>query len=301
MTTKIRSVLVTGAAGLLGRAVTDHLHHAGYTVTALDRVASPAPDGVRPVVDNLSDRGRLEDLLAGIDGVVHCAAYATPQAAREDIVFTGNVTATTNVLLAAEAKGVRRVVYASSQSALGLAYAPQIIPPDRLPVDETHPCRPHEGYALSKQVGEQICAMVAGRSSLAVTALRFPVIWTAERFAEHTAKRLGDPAQAAKSQWAYVDVRDAARACRLALDRDGQERFALYNIAAPWPFAMADAEATLATAYGTIPRLAGWRPGQAVFSPERARQDLAFVAEWQWTPEGIEGIVSNCENTRGNS
>jgi nucleoside-diphosphate-sugar epimerase len=260
-------------------------------VIALDRVTSPVPDGVQPVVDDLSDRARLEHLLAGIDAVVHCAAYATPQAAREDIVFTGNVSATTNILLAAEAAGLGRFVYASSQSALGLAYAPQIIPPDRLPVDETHPCRPREGYALSKLVGEQICAMVAGRSNLAVTALRFPVIWAAARFAEHTAKRLGDPAQAAKSQWAYVDVRDAARACRLAIDHHGQRGFALYNIAAPWPFALAGAETTLATAYGELPRLAGWHPGQAVFTPDKARQELDFVAEWRWTPETIERIV----------
>ncbi|MBS7707311.1 NAD-dependent epimerase/dehydratase family protein [Chelatococcus asaccharovorans] len=291
MTAKIRSVLVTGAAGLLGRAVVSTLNSAGHRVTALDRVDAPVPDGVRPVVDDLSDRERLEHLLTGIDGVIHCAAYAIPQAAREDIVFTGNVTATTNILLAAEASGISHFVYASSQSALGLAYAPEIIPPDRLPVDETHPCRPREGYALSKHVGEQICAMVAGRSSVAVTALRFPVIWAAERFAEHTAKRLGDPAQAAKSQWAYVDLRDAARACRLAIDHEGQRGFTLYNIAAPWPFAMAEAEAKLAIAYGTIPMRAGWHPGQAVFTPERARQDLGFLAEWRWTPEGIERIA----------
>ncbi|MBX3540454.1 MAG: NAD(P)-dependent oxidoreductase [Chelatococcus sp.] len=291
MTPNIRSILVTGAAGLLGRAVVPTLHSAGHRVVALDRVEGPVPDGVRPVVDDLSDRGRLEHLLDGIDTVVHCAAYATPQAAREEVVFAGNVTATTNILLAAEATGISRFVYASSQSALGLAYAPRIIPPDSLPVDETHPCRPREGYALSKLVGEQICAMVAARSSVTITALRFPVIWAAERFAEHTAKRLGDPAQAAKSQWAYVDVRDAARACRLAIDRGAQEGFALYNIAAPWPFAMPEAETTLATVYGELPRLAGWHPGQAVLSPEKARRELGFVAEWRWTPDAIERIV----------
>ena len=290
MTTRIERILVTGAAGLLGRAVTYHLHDAGYAVTALDRIAGPAATGVHWIVDDLSDRTRIEEQLAPMDAVVHCAAYATPQAAREDIVLTGNVTATTNILLAAEAAGICRFVYASSQSALGLAYAPEIIPPDSLPVDETHPCRPREGYALSKQVCEQICAMVAGRSGLVVTALRFPVIWAAERFAEHTAKRRGDPAQAAKSQWAYIDLRDAARACRIAIDHEGQRGFALYNIAAPWPFALADAEETLTAAYGARPRRLGWHPGQAVFTPERARQDLGFLAEWRWTPEGIERI-----------
>lgn len=283
-----RPILVTGAAGLLGSSVVEHLSEAGARVIALDRaLAAPSPEGVELIQDDLGSRERLEAICSGVVGIVHCAAYAHLQSAREDILFASNVTSTANLLFAAEAAGVPRVVYASSQSALGFAYAPDIIPPARLPVDEDEPPRPREGYALSKLVGEQICAMISSRSAMVTRALRFPVIWRSDRFAEHMAKRLGDPRQAAKSQWAYVDVRDAARACRLALLDRGRAGFAVYNIAAPWPFACDDAERRLTEAYGSARRREGWRPGEAVYDSSKAADELGFRARWRWTPEGI--------------
>jgi UDP-glucose 4-epimerase len=82
-------------------------------------------------------------------------------------------------------------------------------------------------------------------------------------------------------------VRDAARACRLALLDRGSERFAVYNIAAPWPFACDDAERRLTEAYGPARRREGWRAGEAVYDSSRAAAELGFRARWRWTPEGI--------------
>jgi UDP-glucose 4-epimerase len=281
-------ILVTGAGGLLGQAVTRELFDAGYEVVALDRAVIAPLEGVRFVQDDLSSRERLEVLLTEVGGIVHCAAYAHLGAAREDILFNANVASTANLLFAAETAGVSRVIYASSQSALGFAYAPEIIAPDRLPVDEQQKPQPLEGYALSKLVGEQLCELVSARSALVTGALRFPVIWHPERFAEHVAKRLGDPKQAAKSQWAYVDVRDAARACRLAFEALTGAAFSLYNIAAPWPFACDDPEATITAAYGNLPVRPGWRPGDAVYDSSKAQSELGFRAIWRWSPDGIQ-------------
>jgi UDP-glucose 4-epimerase len=287
------TILVTGAAGLLGGEVVRQSLAVGARVTALDRIAGPNLGGVRTVVDDLSDVGRLRDLLDGVDTVVHCAAYPNPTAATEETVFGGNVTSTANLLFAAEARGVRRFVYASSQSALGLAYAPKLVPPDYLPVDEDHPCRPGEGYGLSKLVGEQLCALVAGRSGMVTRALRFPVIWSPARFDEHVAKRLGDPVQAAKSQWAYVDVRDAGRACLLACADHHSQAHAIVNVAAAWPFACDPAEDILQRMYGGVERRPGWWPGDPVLSVEGAEAVLGFRARWRWTPDGIiDGSVS---------
>jgi UDP-glucose 4-epimerase len=281
-----RRVLVTGALGLLGREVVRALAAAGMEVVALDLKAPAEPTGAAAtIVDDLSSRERIEQVLAGIDAVVHLAAIAHLHAAREDIVYATNVITTANLLLAAEAMGVARLVFASSQAALGLAYAPRVIAPDWLPVDEEHPCRPLDGYGLSKLAGEQLAGMIAARSRVGVTSLRFPVIWAPERFAEHTGKRLGDPAQGAKSQWAYIDVRDAARACLVALRRAGSGH-AVFNIAAPWPFAMDDPAALVRRWYGDVAR-AGWRPGDAVFDSRRAEQSLGFKARWHWSRDGM--------------
>lgn len=285
-------ILLTGSLGHLGVGVAHELAEAGHDLTSVDRLAS---DGGAPgafVRDDLSDLGRLAGLMRGMDAVVHCAAIATLHAAPEETVFATNVTTTANMLLAAERAGIRRFIYASSQSALGFAYALRIVPPDRLPVDETHPCRPVEGYGLSKRMGEQFCEMISARSAMTTVALRFPVIWSHERFEAHTRKRLEDPVQAAKSQWAYVDLRDAAVACRLAIEAPLSTRFRVYNVGAPQPFALDAAERTLAETYGPgIPRAEGWRPDSSVFAVDRVERELGFRAVWLWDRNGIKNSL----------
>ena len=286
-------ILLTGSLGHLGVGVAHDLVGAGHDLTCVDRLASDGNARGAFVRDALSDVGRLAGLLRGLDAVVHCAAIATLHAAPEETVFATNVTTTANMLLAAERAGIRRFVYASSQSALGFAYAPQIVPPDRLPVDEMHPCRPVEGYGLSKHMGEQFCEMISARSSMTTVALRFPVIWSHERFEAHTRKRLEDPVQAAKSQWAYVDLRDAAAACRLAIEAPLSTRFRVYHVGAPQPFALDAAERTLAETYGPgIPRADGWRPDGAVFGVDRVERELGFRAAWLWDRNGIKDSLA---------
>lgn len=284
-----RRILLTGSTGHLGAAVARELAGAGYDLTCIDRLV---PDGNPPgnfVRDDLSDVARLAGLLKGMDAVVHCAAIATLHAAPEETVFATNVTTTANMLLAAERAGVGRFVYASSQSALGFAYAPRIVAPDRLPVDETHPCRPVEGYGLSKQVGEQFCQTISARSSMTTAALRFPVIWSHERFEAHTRKRLDDPVQAAKSQWAYVDLRDAALGCRLAAETRAAHRHRVYNIGADRPFELADPAATLRASYGDVAGLAeAAASGLAIFDASRAAAELGFRPCWRWNRARVE-------------
>lgn len=285
-------IVVTGVAGLLGGAVAAHLSAAGRTVLGLDRRRPEASPSFAVEIDDLSDVARLRGRLDGAAGVVHCAAIARPQDAPEPVIFDSNVTTTAHVAFATEQAGVKRLVYASSQSALGLAYAPEIVPPDYVPVDEDHPARPGEGYGLSKLAGEQVCAMVARRSNLSCLALRFPVIWSADRFDENTRRRIENPVQAAKSQWAYIDLRDAARACALALDADMKASFVILNAAATWPFEMPEPERTLDERYGaTAPRREGWRPGDPVFDVRRALDAIGFGAEWRWTAHGVERIA----------
>lgn len=282
-------ILLTGSLGHLGAAVARELGGAGHDLTCIDRLAA---DGGTPgtfVRDDLSDVGRLAGLLKGMDAVVHCAAIATLHAAPEETVFATNVTTTANMLLAAERTGISRFVYASSQSALGFAYAPHIVAPDRLPVDETHPCRPVEGYGLSKRVGEQFCEMISARSAMTTVPLRFPVIWSHERFEAHTRKRLDDPVQAAKSQWAYVDLRDAAAGCRLAVEVPVEHRHRVFNISADRPFELADPAATLRRAYGDVEGLdAVAASGASVFDAGRAAAELGFRARWRWTRTRVE-------------
>jgi len=223
-------VIVTGGAGRLGQLVIRELQTAGHAVLSLDRVPLSTPLCPAWVAD-LTRAGDLYQALRGADGVIHLAAWQAPNLTPDTETFANNVAATYNVLKAASDLGVERVVLASSVAAYGYIYAPRMPPPEYLPLDEAHPCIPQDPYGLSKLVGEQIAdAFVRLRpmqvASLRLAGINFDLAY--ERFAE----RWRTPTLRLGGFWSYVDGRDAAAACRLALEADfrGHE---VFNVAAP--------------------------------------------------------------------
>jgi len=283
-------VLVTGAFGLLGRRAVGALMDAGYEVHAVDRVA--APDGLdctRVDVVDLATWEGLETALADCDFLVHIAAVTNVAAVPPRELFDANVTLTSRVLHAAGAARVRKIIYASSQSALGFSRAPLKLVPDYLPVDERHTFYPTETYGLSKLVGELVCAVVEASYGVPTLSLRFPVIWAPESAAAHVALRLENPAQAPKSFWSYVDVRDAARAVVLGLQRETEPR-AVLNISARWSFCQGDIHAAAEAAYGPLPQAMAPTPDAPLCGVDRAAEKLGFKARYRWSPERIEDM-----------
>jgi nucleoside-diphosphate-sugar epimerase len=211
-------ILVTGAGGRLGRAVVDELLSCGRDVVAVDRVPFDArPDVSRRQVD-LSNVGQVVGAMAGCQGVVHLGAIPVPYSHPDEVVFANNTQATFAVLQAAGLLQVGRVVIASSISALGPSWSPMPSSPLYAPVDEWHPLRPAEAYGLSKQVDEQTAAMFHRRTGVSVAALRFTWIASLEEAAAAAVRLEKDPAEGMRTLWSWVEVRDAAAACRLALD-----------------------------------------------------------------------------------
>ncbi len=284
-------VLVTGAAGHLGRFVVNELAEHGYRVVGLDRVRPDRPLPVATFIeDDLASRDLIESMLPGTAAVVHLAALPTPTAAREDIVYTANVATTAHVLYAAEACKIGRVIVASSQSALGLPYSPTVRAPDRLPVDETHPCRPLDGYGASKVACEALCRVMSARGDMVTFCLRFPVIWAPAQFAAHTAARIGRPQQAAKSNWAYVDGRDAARGVRLALAAPATGNTVL-NITSQFAFCDRPIGDLVREWYGMdLPEALREAPDAAIFDWRQAERAIGFRSRYRWTAAGIEDL-----------
>jgi len=278
-------ILVTGSEGLLGRHVMRALLEMGHEAIGLDRTR-PASNEHPFIAVDLTDAAAVEAAMPPCDTVVHLAARPSLDAGGEWIVWTENVLSLTSCLLRAEALGIPRIVFASSQSALGLPTAPSLIPPDYLPVDEDHPCRPADGYSLSKLVGEQFCAMLGRRSGVAIIALRFPVIWDPERHAHFVKRRMDAAEQGPKSLWAYADTRDAARATCLAATRD-LSGFTIVNITSASPFAT---DPTPVLVEKWFPSVASRGPIAAdtpLFDNRRAISVLGFRARFRWTPSGI--------------
>lgn len=205
---KFENVIVTGGAGRLGRSVVERLAPK-CRVTVLDIVAPAEPvPGARYVTASITDYEAVRRAFAGQDAVVHLAAIPNPRTAPAPVTFNTNVQGAWVVLQAAEDAGVRRVSVASSDSVFGLSYNPPDWPPQYLPVDEAHPCRPTEFYSLSKQVTETIAASYAARRKLEVFAIRPVHIVFPPEYPELEA-RGSDPQN--YHFWAYVAPEDVAQ------------------------------------------------------------------------------------------
>jgi nucleoside-diphosphate-sugar epimerase len=160
--------------------------------------------------------GDVYQALVGADGVVHLAAYQRPGLVPDTETFGDNIQATYNVLKAASDLSVRRVVVASSIAAYGYQYTPRNLVPEYLPLDEQHPCVPEDPYGLSKLLGERLGDAFSDLSGASIVSVRFPGINfdpTFARFPERWTSPRGP-----RGFWTYVDARDAAHACRLALE-----------------------------------------------------------------------------------
>ena len=153
-------IVVTGAAGRLGRLVVQMLVDQNREVLATDRLdADDLP--AKFVRCDLMDVGAVEDILKDAESVVHMGAIPGPLREDPSVIFDNNVTSTFNVMMSAAELGLRRVVFSSSAFGMGWAHDGNAFVPLYLPLDEEHPMMPFEPYGLSKQIGEDIGRMIA--------------------------------------------------------------------------------------------------------------------------------------------
>ena len=123
-----------------------------------------------------------------------------------------------HVFLAARTLGLRKVVWASSETTLGLAFSPEA-PPRYAPVDEDHYPHPESTYALSKVLSETMAEHISTWSGIPFVGLRFSNIFTDEDY-QQVPSFQADATSRMWNLWGYIDVRDAAASCRNALEAD---------------------------------------------------------------------------------
>jgi nucleoside-diphosphate-sugar epimerase len=225
-------ILVTGARGKVGRATVDALLAAGHDVTASD-LGAPVferadPDAAAYIQADLTDAGAAFAVVRAHDAVVHAAAIPEPTQNPAHVVFHNNVMSTFNAVEAAVRWEVGRFVNVSSETAPGWFFAERAWLPDYVPVDEEHPLRPQDPYAMSKVIGEQLMDAAVRRSDLRCISVRPSwVQW--EGNIERNLGPIVSGADAGPSAgfWSYVDLYDLAALLRLAAESDlpGHEVF----------------------------------------------------------------------------
>jgi nucleoside-diphosphate-sugar epimerase len=280
-------IAVTGGRGKAGRAVVRDLLEHGHQVLNIDRVPSAessSPDSPAPFLyADLTDYGQtLEAIsggerLPGIEAVVHLAAIPSPVVATPDLTFATNVTSTYTVFSAAARLGLERVVWASSETTLGLPFD---TPPDYAPVDEDHELRPESSYALSKVLGEEMARQFHRWSAIPIVGLRFSNVMERadyQRFPGHWE----DPHLRKWNLWGYVDETHVAQSVRLALEADvaGADSFI---IAAADTVMKRPSRELMAEVFPGVPVRDGVDGTDTLLSIDKARRVLGYSPDFTW-------------------
>ncbi|XVV17138.1 NAD-dependent epimerase/dehydratase family protein [Actinoplanes sp. CA-131856] len=282
-------IAVTGGSGKLGRAVVQDLLDHDYEVVNLDRAAPRETSAPFTLVD-LTDFGQVvgaltavDDRYDSIDAVVHLAAIPAPGLLPNAATFANNITASYNVFAAARVAGIKRVVWASSETLLGLPLGPDS-PPPYIPVDEEYPARPESSYSLAKHLEETMVAQFCRWSpELTAVGLRFSNVMEPADYAAFPSFD-ADPRQRIWNLWGYIDARDGAQAVRRALsyDRTGSEIFVIANA----DTVMSRSSAALAAEYfPDVPVTRELGEHETLLSIDKARRLLGYDPQHSWRQE----------------
>jgi nucleoside-diphosphate-sugar epimerase len=274
----VQRVAVTGGSGKAGVAVVEDLRDHGFEVRSIDIAESRDPD-LPTLVADLTDLGQTIESLEGSDAVVHLAAIPAPNIVPNGESFRTNMMSTYNVFAAARKLKMARVVWASSETLIGLPFERE--QPRYAPIDEDHPLLPESHYALSKIAGESIAGQFARWSGTPHVSLRISNIMNPVDYADRFPGFWDDPRIRAWNLWGYVDARDVAQAARLALigDVTGHEAF----LVAAADTCMTTPSASLLEA--VYPGIALKRPvvgNETLLAIDKARANLGYEPGHSW-------------------
>ncbi len=268
--------MVTGASGKAGRAVVRNLLEHEHEVLAVD-VVSPPESPAASLLADLTDFGQTVECLAAADAVVHLAAIPASGIRTEETTFRTNTLSTYNVFEAVRLLGLSRVVWASSETILGLPFERE--QPAYAPIDEEHPAYPESSYALSKLLSEELGRQLHRWTGTPYVALRFSNIMEPHDY-ERFPSYWDDPRARRWNLWGYIDARDVAESCRLALEADvGAEHFI---VAAADTVMNRPSRELMAEVYPSVPYQPTAGDFDTLLSIEKARRLLGYEPRWSW-------------------
>jgi nucleoside-diphosphate-sugar epimerase len=209
----VARIVVTGGSGKAGRAVVSDLVDRGEDVLSVDLVNSPELP-CEQIQADIAELGQAVEVLRGARAVVHLAAIPAPGLRSDEVTFRINTASTYNIFSAAATLGLERVVWASSETVLGLPFDRER--PAYAPIDEEHPTYPEFSYALSKLLSEEMARQFNRWTGIPYVGLRFSNIMEPHDYARFPGF-WDDPLERKWNLWGYVDARDVAQSCRLAL------------------------------------------------------------------------------------
>jgi nucleoside-diphosphate-sugar epimerase len=275
-------IAVTGGSGKLGRSVVRRLTEDGHSVLNLDRTGERS--AALAIVD-LRNYGQVLDVVLGLDdrhqgfdAIVHLGAIPAPGLVPDAATFENNMLSTYNVFQAARRAGIKKVVYASSETVLGLPFD---VDPPYIPVDEEYPARPESTYSLVKHLEEQMAIeMTRWDPELSITGLRFSNVMDPEDYEEFPSFD-ADATLRKWNLWGYIDGRDGAQAVARALE-NGKPGFQAFIIANEDTVMSRSSASLAAEVFPNVKVTKELGEHETMLSIDKARRLLGFAPEHSW-------------------
>jgi nucleoside-diphosphate-sugar epimerase len=279
----MKKVVVTGSSGKAGRTVVRYFLERGYQVLGVDQTLvanlelSAFSDNFHAIRANLTDFSETLEVLQGSSAVVHLANIPAPGLFAPARTFLENNAMNYNVFSAAQTLKLERVVWASSETTLGLPFE---APPRYAPVDENHFPIPESSYALSKVVGEVMAQEFSRWSGIPFVGLRISNIMEVHDYAKFAGFQ-HDPHLRKWNLWGYVDARDVAQACWLGLEKPLTGSINLIVAASDTVMKRSSSE-LMAEVFPGVPVKANLGEFETLLSIDRAREVLGYEPIYSW-------------------
>lgn len=287
-------ILFTGGSGKAGRHACAYLRDQGHKVVNFDRV----PLGLEGVADRLGDMtdlGQVFDVMSSyadfdelvpgtgvpsFDAVVHFAAVPRILVTGDAECYRTNTLGTYNVIDAALKMGVRKIIFASSETTYGICFADGERKPDYLPLDEDHPVIPEDSYAMSKVCNEVTARSFQRRSGADIYGLRINNVIEPHEYAENFPAFIEDPDLRLRNFFAYIDARDLGQMVQCCLDTDGLG-FEVFNVSNDDHSVALDTDALVARYYDGV-SVAAMGARETFYSNAKAKRLVGFAPQHNW-------------------
>ena len=287
-------ILFTGGSGKAGKHSVAYLLEQGHSVLNLDQVNFDHPKVLTRLAD-ITDAGQVFDVMGGyanydelaqgagvpkFDAVVHFAAVPRLLMTSDNECFRVNTLGTYNVIDAAIKMGVRKVIFASSETTYGICFADGEVKPDYLPIDEEHPTIPEDSYAMSKVVNEATAQSFQRRTGIDIYGLRINNVIEPHEYVEIFPAFMKDPDLRWRNIFSYIDASDLGQMVQKCLQTDGLG-YQVFNVSNDDHSVGLTSEELIKTYYQHVPLKTNDIP-KSFYSNEKAKRLLGFKPEYSW-------------------
>ncbi len=289
-------IVFTGGAGKAGRHVVPYLVGKGHQVLNLDKVPLQAP-GVDNILTDITDAGQVKDVMQSyanlgeldeanggpkpFDAVVHFAAVPRILIAPDSECYRVNVMGTYNVIDAALKAGIRKVIFASSETTYGVCFHDGEVTPEYLPVDEEHPTVPQDSYAMSKVVNEVTARSFQARTGADIYGLRINNVIEPQEYRSMFPDFITQPEKRRRNIFAYIDARDLGEMVDRCLKTDGLG-YEVFNVSNDDHSVAASTKELIDRFYPGVPVKKDMGEFETFYSNDKAKKLLGYKPQHSW-------------------